>query len=131
MTKYHFINIEYRTEFQDVVLLLWGRNVDTLEKKLFRVTGFKPRFYVPEHEEVPQSSAIISINSGFKSIYGESFKQIMTQIPSDIPKLRQYFTKTCQADIPFTRTFLIESGILTKFTAPDKDEIHFNELTGE
>lgn len=131
MTKYHFINIEYRTEFQEAVLLLWGRNIETLEKKMFRVIGFKPRFYVPEYDEVPQSSAILAINSGFKSIYNEPFKQIITQIPSDIPKLRQYFTKTCQADIPFTRTFLIESGILTKFTAPDKDEIHYNELIGE
>ncbi len=131
MTQYHFINIEYRTEFQEAVLLLWGRNIETLEKKVFKIIGFKPRFYVPEHEEVPQSIAILAINSGFKSIYNEPCKQIITQIPSDIPKLRQYFTKTYQADIPFTRTFLIESGILTKFTAPDKDEIHCNEITGE
>lgn len=131
MTKYHFINIEYRTEFNQAVILLWGRDIETLEKKMFRVIGFRPRFYVPENEPVPQSSAITEIKSGFTSIYGEKFKQLFTQIPSDIPKLRQYFTKTCQADIPFTRTFLIESGILTKFTTPDKDEIHFNELTGE
>jgi DNA polymerase elongation subunit (family B) len=131
MTQYHFINIDYRTEFNESIILLWGRNIETLEKKMFRIIGFKPRFYVLEHEEVPQSSAIVEIKSGFKSIFGEKFKQISVQIPSDISKLRQYFTKTCQADIPFTRSFLIELGILTKFTAPDKTEIHFNEILGE
>lgn len=130
MTLYHFINIEYRTEFQEAVIFLWGRNTETLEKRMFRVIGFKPRFYVLESEQVPQSSAILEINSGFHSIYKEPFKQIVVQIPSDIPKLRQYFTKSCQADIPFTRTFLIEMRILTKFEAPDKDEIHYNEITG-
>jgi DNA polymerase elongation subunit (family B) len=130
MTLYHFINIEYKTEFNEAILFLWGRNTETLEKKMFRVLGFKPRFYVPESEEVPQSSAITSIKSGYKSIHGEPFKQLTTQIPSDIPKLRQYFTKTCQSDIPFTRTFLIESGILTKFEAPDKEEVQYTEIIG-
>ncbi len=130
MTRYHFINIEYRTEFQEAVLLLWGRNIETLEKKMFRIIGFKPRFYVPEHEEVPQSSAILAINSGFKSIYNEPFKQIITQIPSDIPKLRPYFSRTCEADIPFTRVFLIQTGILTKFEIPDKEEVNYSEVLG-
>ena len=130
MTLYHFINIDYRTEFQETTILLWGRNTETLEKKQFRIIGFSPRFYVPENEEVPQSSAITSITSGFKSIHNEPFKQITTQIPSDIPKLRGYFSHTCQSDIPFTRTFLIELGILTKFEIPDKDEIHYTEIIG-
>ncbi len=131
MTLFHFINIEYKTEFNEAIIYLWGRNVSTLDKKMFKVIGFKPRFYVPENEPVPQSSAIVEIKSGFKSIHGEPFKQIMTTIPSDIHKLRVYFTKTCQADIPFTRVFLIEMEILTKFEAPDKDEIHYNEIRGE
>lgn len=131
MTLFHFINIEYKTEFNEAVIFLWGRNTETLEKKMFRIIGFRPRFYVPENEQVPQTSAILEIKSGFKSINNEPFKQIQTQIPSDIPKLRVYFTKTCQADIPFTRTFLIESGILTKFEAPDRNEINYTEIQCE
>lgn len=130
MTLYYFINIEYKIEFQEPVIFLWGRNTETLEKKMFRVLGFRPRFYVPENEDVPQSSAILEINSGFKSIFNEPCKQIMTQIPSDVAKLRQFFIKTFQADIPFTRVFLIETNILTKFEAPDKDEVHYSELRG-
>lgn len=130
MTKYHFINIEYKTEFKETVILLWGRNTETLEKKMFRIVGFKPRFYVPESEQIPQSSAITSVTSGFKSIHNEPFKQITVQIPSDIPKLQVYFTHTCQSDIPFTRTFLIELGILTKFEAPEKEEVLYTEIIG-
>lgn len=132
MTLYHFINIEYRTEFEDTIIYLWGRDISTLEKKMFRVFGFRPRFYVPEEETVPQTTAIVAITDGFVSIHGERFKQLTTQFHSDIPKLRQYFSKTCQADIPYTRVFLIETGILTKFTAPDnKTDVHYNEIQGE
>ncbi len=132
MNKYHFIKCEYKLESQEPVIFLIGRNKDTLEKKIFRVIGFQPRFYVPENEPVPQSSKIIGIKSGFKSIFNEPCKQITVKIPSDVKELRAYFKKSFQADIPFTRLYLIESGIRTFFEVlDDMDEIHFSQVKGE
>lgn len=114
------------------VIFLWGRRLDTQEKILFRVTGFEPRFYVPEEEEVPQSVAIKRVVSGFKSIFGEPVKMIVTQLPEDVRELRKYFKKTSEADIPFTRNFLIETGIRRYFTVPDgRTEINYKEIVGE
>ena len=131
MTKYHFIKIEYRIESNEPILYLWGRTLDTLEKKLFRVIGLRPRFYVLESEAVPSSPTIIEVKSGFKSIFSDNCKCIYTQIPSNVKDLRKYFTKTFQADIPFTRMALIELGIKTFFEVPDKEELHYTELKGE
>ena len=133
MVKYYQIRCEYRVESEITpIIFLWGRKLDTLEKVLFRVTGFEPRFYVPEEEEVPQSIAIKRVVPGFKSIFGEPVKMIVTQIPEDVRELRKYFKKTFEADIPFTRNFLIETGIRRYFTIPDgRIEINYKEIIGE
>lgn len=130
--KYYFIRCEYKVENDTPVIFLWGRRLDTQEKILFRVTGFESRFYVPEDEEVPQSSAIKRVVSGFKSIFGEPVKMIVTQIPEDVKELRKFFRKTSEADIPFTRNFLIETGIRRYFTVPDgRQEVNYREIVGE
>ena len=132
MTKYYQIRCEYKVENDVPIIFLWGRKIDTFEKILFRVVGFEPRFYVPEDAEVPQSTAIVRVVSGFKSIFGEPLKMIVVGIPEDVKQLRTYFKKTYEADILFTRLFLIECGIRRYFTVPDgKTELNFTEVVGE
>ena len=130
MTKYYFIKAEYKVENQDSIIYLWGRNQETLEKKLFKILGFRPRFYVLESEPVMKTTAIREVKSGFKSIFGDSCKMIICNIPSEVKELRKFFTKTFQADIPFARVFLIELEIRTWFEAPGKDELQYTEIKG-
>jgi DNA polymerase elongation subunit (family B) len=128
--KYYFIKAEYKVENQETMIYLWGREIETLDKRMFKILGFKPRFYVLESEPVMKTSAIREVKSGFKSILGEPCKMIVVNIPSEVKELRKFFTKTFQADIPFTRVFLIELEIRTWFDVPDKTELNYTELTG-
>lgn len=130
MTKYHFIKAEYKVENQESIIYLWGRDQETLEKKMFKVMGFKPRFYVLESEAVMKTTAIREVRSGFKSIFGDACKMVVVNIPSEVKELRKFFAKTFQADIPFTRVFLIELEIRTWFEAPDKSELSYTEIKG-
>ena len=68
--KYHFIKCEYKVEGNDPIIYLWGREIDTLEKKQLKIIGFRPRFYVLESEPVMKTNAIREVKSGFKSIFG-------------------------------------------------------------
>lgn len=129
--KMHFIKCEYRIEQQEPIIYLIGRTLDTLEKRMFRVEGFKPYFYVHDNEQIPQSQNIINIESGFKSIFNKPLKKITLRLPLDVRDLRKYFTWTGEADVPFVRRFLIDLNIKTFFEVPDKDELHYTEIKGE
>lgn len=131
MVKYYFIAISYKLEEEKPVLYLWGRDVVTLQKRMFRILGFESHFFVHDSEPVPTSSAIVRVESGFKSIFGEPCKKIVTNSPHEVKELRKFFKKTYQADVPFVRVFLIYMNIKTVFEAPEKDELHYTEIRGE
>jgi DNA polymerase elongation subunit (family B) len=132
MTKYYFIKCEYRVEEDFPIIYLWGRNLETYEKVLFRVCGFEPYFYVLESEEVPKIPQIKKVISGFKSIFGEVCKKIIVGIPEDVKDLKSQFSKTFEGDIPFTRRFLINVGIRRYFIVQDgKLELNYTEIIGQ
>ncbi len=130
--KFYFIKCEYRVEEEIPIIYLWGRNIETQEKILFRILGFEPCFYVLENAPVPNIPQIKRVQSGFKSIFGEHCKKIIVGIPEDVKDIRGQFSKHFQADIPFTRLFLIVTGIRRYFTVPDgKTELNYTEIVGE
>lgn len=132
MIKFYFIKCEYRVEEEDAVIYLWGRYINTKEKKLFKIIGFEPYFYVNENEEVPNIPQIRRVETGFKSLFGEFCKKIVCKIPEDIKELKKLFKKHYEADIPFTRRFLINKGIRRYFNVPEsKTELHHTEVIGE
>lgn len=132
MIKYHYIKVEYKVENDDPIIFLIGREINTLQKRIFRVTGFEPYFYAKEEEAVPNSTMIKRVESGFKTLFGEPCKKIVVTIPSDVRELKKYFSWTGEADIVFPRRFLIDTGIKTYFSVPEnKDEIHYKEIIGE
>ncbi len=132
MVKYCFIAISYKLEEEKPVIYLWGRDITTLQKRMFRVLGFEPHFFVPELEPVPTSSVIVRVESGFKSIFNEPCKKIVTNSPHEVKELRKFFKKTYQADVPFVRVFLINMNIKTLFEVPiNGDEFHYTDIRGE
>lgn len=132
MAKYYQIKCEYRVEEDQPVIYLWGRNLETFEKVLFRILGFEPYFYVDEAEEVPSIPQIKRVEHGFKGIYGDLYKKIVCATPDDVKDLRKIFSKTGEADIPFTRRFFINMGIRRYFIVPDgKTDLHYTEIKGE
>ena len=130
--KFYFIKCEYRVEEELPIIYLFGRNLETQEKIMFRILGFEPYFYVLESALVPKIPQIKRVQSEFKSIFGEPCKKIICGIPEDVKDIREQFSKHFQADIPFTRLFLIVTGIRRYFTVPDgKTELNYTEIVGE
>jgi len=132
MTKYYFIRAEYRIEEELPILYLWGRDLISQEKKLFKVLGFESYFYVLESEKVPSIPQIKRVQSGFKSIFGESVKKVVCINPEDIKDIKTQFSKTFESDVKYIARFLINSGIRRYFTVPDgKEELNYKEVIGE
>jgi DNA polymerase elongation subunit (family B) len=130
--KYYFIKCEYRISEELPEIYLFGRDLISKEKSMFKIVGFEPHFFVLESESVPKIPQIKRVQSGFKSIFGEPVKKIVVGIPEDVKDIKTQFSKHFQADIPFTRLFLVVTGIRRYFTIPDgKEELNWKEVMGE
>jgi DNA polymerase elongation subunit (family B) len=132
MTKYYFIRCEYRVEEDVAVIYLWGRDLISKEKSMFKILGFEPYFYVLEKDSVPKIPQIKRVQSGFKSIFGEAVKKIVVDVPESVKDIKGQFSKHFEADIPYTRRALICLNIRRYFTIPDgKTELNWKEVKGE
>ena len=80
------------------------------------VEGFKPYFYVP------------SLFGDRKAIDGETVALVEAECPEDVPKLRENYDKHYEADIPYARRFLIDTGIYSCLEAPPRPSVQLGEL---
>ena len=77
---------------------LWIRTEDN-QKRQITVSDFEPYFYVAgDYGE-------------FRGIYGESLTKVTTKDPSQVRKERENYVGSWEADILFTRRFLIDKKI--------------------
>lgn len=132
MIKYYFVKCEYKVEEEVPIIYLFGRDLQTQEKKMFKVSEFSPYFYVLESEQVPKIPQIKRVQSGFKSIFGEPCKKIVVGIPDDIRDIKSNFSKTFESDVRYIPRFLINLGIRRYFSVPEnKTELNYTEIIGE
>jgi len=87
------------------------------EKREVTVDDFKPYFYVPSN------------NGTYTSIFGEKLEKIFVNDPSDVPKIRERYSSHYEADIPYTRRFLIDTDIrLSVEITRDSDTVSVNNI---
>ena len=110
MPKFRLIKA-HRNEYNSIIL--WGRDEHGM-KFLFTVETFKPYFFVKESDtyDCPE---ITSTEFGYTSLHGEKLRKVFVSNPSLVPVLRDKFVKHWEADIPFSRRFLISSKITNGF----------------
>ena len=81
-----------------------------------RVTDFYPYFYVPN-------------SSGeYVSVFGERLMKVRCEDPRDVRHKRENYEKHYEADIPYTRRFLIDTGIKQGAEVPDTIEISWRDI---
>lgn len=94
------------------IVVVFGRNVaDPNIVKQFNIGGFEPYFYAP--------ADAIGHPRGLKKIDGEHIKdalgrdvlKITTDLPTDIPRFRQAYEWTDEADVLFDIRFMIDHKI--------------------
>ncbi|MHA1662270.1 MAG: DNA polymerase domain-containing protein, partial [Candidatus Thorarchaeota archaeon] len=79
-------------------IVMWIRSEDGEKGKVI-VDDFFPYFYVQD------------ASGEHKSLFGENVRRIVVDDPSEVPKEREKYEQTYEADIPFVRRFLIDTGI--------------------
>lgn len=122
--KLSVTQMEYSIESDEPVINIFGRTADG-ESKSINVHGFRPYFYVPKDETI-EDEKIIDVEDGYRAIDGTEVCKVYTKIPKDVKNLRG--ERSYEADIPFTTRFLIDLGIFSGISIPNKDEVSVDEI---
>ena len=95
-------------------VVLFGRDFDN--PNVVKAMGFGnqvPYFYAPGL--IPNSPFITSVEPGYYDAFGRSVSKVFTQLPSDVPKVRDYFPFTDEADILYDYRYVIDHKIYYGF----------------
>ena len=96
-------------------IMMWIRSEDGKKRKVY-VDDFFPYFYVQD------------ASGEYKSLFGDNVRRIVVDDPSDVPKEREKYGKTYEADIPFVRRFLIDTGIKSGLEFPQFGTVSWREI---
>ena len=118
-----FVSIRYNG--QDI--LLTGRGEDN-KRRTYTVTGFEPYFYCAESDDLGTNFPATEVEYGYKNIYGHDLKKISAKDPKAVKYIREVIPKSYEADVPFTRRFLIDKKITSGFEAPESQTVFHEDI---
>ena len=115
-------------DYDDNTITLFSRDENNKRRET-KIIGFEPYFFVPEGENIDSKKIISRSKAEIKSIYGDKLDKIVTNKPKSVGEIREDFSKHFEADIPFVRRFLVDSGITSGFEVPDnKEMVYWNKI---
>ena len=117
------------------IIHVFGRTEDG-DAEHVRVHGFRPYFYAPTgsiDESALSDERITGYEEGYESIRGEPLTKIYGRTPRDVGNIRDEFDHY-EADILFPNRFLIDLGITSGMTVPERRsdggpiDAHYEEI---
>lgn len=85
-----------------------------------RISGFEPYFYVPAAIRPGDRSLPVwhrITEELHTDALGRSVRRAYTKLPSDVPKCREYYEFTDEADILFDKRYVVDNGIKYAYTS--------------
>jgi len=98
------VRCEYTVEGNKPVLYLFCREGTT--RTLQKISSFTPYFYVPESEK--NKFNLSHEDRTYYSLHGDKVTKVFTQLPSDVPELRDKFTRSYEGDVLFPLRYMID-----------------------
>lgn len=95
-------------------IFLWLRGADG-SKVRREIVGLNPHFWVPG-------------DGSDRSLFGDQLREVVVPNFKLVPEERARYPRHWEADVPFSRRFLIDSGIKSGVLLPDKDVVNISEV---
>jgi len=115
--RYHFVTCEQQVQ-NTPVACIFARAEDGT-RHIIRKGDMPVYFYAPEHPKIedPQLAAkILSVKSGYKSIFGKDLFRVQVSQPNDIYQFKKILKGLHEADIPWRKRVMIDLGVKDGFT---------------
>ena len=107
--------IEYTTVETMPVTHLFGRDASG-QRHHIEATGHRPSFCVRASEftdRVANHYAVHSHERGYETLDGDNAVRVYTNLPEQVPDVRELFDEHFEADVLYERRFLIDTGVTT------------------
>ncbi len=127
--KLGVLQVEYSVIEDEPVIHVFGRTEDG-EFRRVDVHGFRPYFYIPkELNSGFEDPRVTEIEDGYRSIGDRDLCKIYAKTPADVKETRERFREHFEADILFPTRFMIDMGITSGISIPDKPYVDVSEIT--
>ena len=120
-------SIDYETKNGEVIVKLAGRD-ENGERRNHRVKGTTPWMFAPADEEVPNEDFITGVEHGYESFDGVPAKKVLTRTPKQSGNLKDHFSQTWEADIPYYRRVSMQDDLSGFIEVPERKEVHINDV---
>ncbi len=101
------IRTEYNIEHGKPVVYSIARNTDGT-RTLSSDNAFEPYLYVPWDEKSKVPSLLKAGTEKLADIFGNDVCRVTCRLPSDVPKIKELFSRTWEADVPFNTRYMID-----------------------
>ncbi len=127
--RFNPVEIAYKTIDGKAVIELYGRADG--KQVCVQVADFEPYFWALDEGEISDEK-ITRVEENRKSFLGKEVnaKKVFVRHPSDVPMVREKF-KSLEADIPFTRRFLIDRRITPLLSYEAEGEVVKSDYKAE
>ena len=79
------------------------------KRKVRIIDNFRPYFYVKKEEKEKALELGLEVEEGnYRDLFGNELVKVYTNLPTDVPKLREKFSETWEADVLFVNRWLID-----------------------
>lgn len=99
------IRCEYQVENGKPIVYLFCR--ENGKRVVRKIGDFIPYFYVLEKEK-DNLQGLSQSPQCYHGLHGEKLTKIYTTVPSDVPKLREHYSKTWESDVLFPIRYMID-----------------------
>lgn len=127
--RYHFVTAEQQVNYNPVAVI-FARGEDG-SRLMLRKGDMPVYFYAPEYPKIedPQLAAkILSVESGYKSIFGKDLFKVRVVEPNNIYQFKKMLKGLHEADIPWRKRVMIDLGVKDGFTWDKKELIPTNAV---
>lgn len=124
MTAGRVVWVDYtNTERYGVLVRLSARMEDGRKFNGY-VRGTEPYIFAPEDETVPNKEYINYTERGYNSLFDHKLQKITTETPKQAGGLKDNFSWTGEADVPYYRRVAIHDGLSGYIDIPETDEMY-------
>lgn len=91
------------------------------------IGGTEPYLFVPPHESATQD-CVVREEHGYEGYDGRPLKKVVTKLPKNVSSIRDDFSVSYEADIPFSRRVSVDYGLSGYIRVPDRKHCDISEV---
>lgn len=119
-------DLDYKERDGEVVVRLVGRDEDG-DRDPTIIGGTEPYFFAPPNESAPQD-CVVREENGYTGYDGRPLKKVVTRLPKHVGQIKDDFSVTYEADIPYVRRSSVDHGLSGYIRVPTQKYCHIDDI---